>query len=162
MAPVAAQLQDGHVPLLHVGVRLCLVILQMKGSNWRGNTHRVEGGRKQGALSSGAALLKIHTQTDSHISCLLPLEALVLLADLEAPHKSSCKATCNIQVYKELHGMYHSLLAKMSTGDPSGSSHGQPLNCQAGPCTNTATTRSLQEERPVVLTVFETRLSSNC
>ena len=40
----------------------------------------------------------------------------------------------------------HSLLANISTGDPSGSSHGQPLNCQAGPCTNTATTRSLQEE----------------
>lgn len=39
-----------------------------------------------------------------------------------------------------------SLLAKMSTGDPSGSNHGQPLNCQAGPCTNTATTRSLPEE----------------
>lgn len=36
------------------------------------------------------------------------------------------------------------LLAKMSTGEPSGSSHGHPLNCQAGPCTNTATTRSLQ------------------
>lgn len=35
----------------------------------------------------------------------------------------------------------------MSTGEPSGSSHGQPLNCQAGPCTNTATTRSLWEER---------------
>lgn len=34
----------------------------------------------------------------------------------------------------------------MSTGEPSGSSHGQPLNCQAGPCTNTATTRSLQRE----------------
>lgn len=61
MAPVAAQLQDGHVPLLHVGVRLCLVILQMKGSNWRGNMHRVEGGRKQGAISSGAPLFKIHT-----------------------------------------------------------------------------------------------------
>lgn len=41
---------------------------------------------------------------------------------------------------------YFSLLAKMSTGDPSGSNHGQPLNCQAGPCTNTATTRSLPEE----------------
>lgn len=35
------------------------------------------------------------------------------------------------------------LFAKISTGDPSGSNHGQPLNCQAGPCTNTATTRSL-------------------
>lgn len=42
---------------------------------------------------------------------------------------------------------YHSLLANMSTGEPSGSSHGQPLNCQAGPCTNTATTRSLRGER---------------
>lgn len=40
----------------------------------------------------------------------------------------------------------YSLLAKMSTGEPSGSSHGQPLNCQAGPCTNTATTRSLRGE----------------
>lgn len=37
MAPVAAQLQDGHIPLLNVGVCLCLVVLQMKGSNWRGN-----------------------------------------------------------------------------------------------------------------------------
>lgn len=33
MAPVAAELQDGHVPLLNIGVRLRLVILQMKGSN---------------------------------------------------------------------------------------------------------------------------------
>lgn len=39
MAPVAAQLQDGHVPLLNVRVSLCLVILQMKGSNWRGNMY---------------------------------------------------------------------------------------------------------------------------
>lgn len=38
----------------------------------------------------------------------------------------------------------HSLFANMSTGEPSASSHGQPLNCQAGPWTNTATTRSLQ------------------
>lgn len=37
MAPVAAQLQHGHVPLLHVGVSLRLVILQMKGSDWRGD-----------------------------------------------------------------------------------------------------------------------------
>lgn len=34
MAPVAAQLQDSHVPLLNVGVRLCLVVLQVKSSNW--------------------------------------------------------------------------------------------------------------------------------
>lgn len=34
MASVAAQLQDGHIPLLHVGVCLCLVVLQMKGSNF--------------------------------------------------------------------------------------------------------------------------------
>lgn len=34
----------------------------------------------------------------------------------------------------------------MSTGDPSGKSHGQPLNCHAGPCTKTATTRSLQQK----------------
>lgn len=38
MAPVAAQLQDGHVPLLNVGVRLCLVVLQVKGSNWQEST----------------------------------------------------------------------------------------------------------------------------
>lgn len=36
------------------------------------------------------------------------------------------------------------LFAKISTGDPSGRSQGQPLNCQAGPWTNTATTRSLE------------------
>ena len=35
----------------------------------------------------------------------------------------------------------------MSTGDPSGKSHGQPLNCHAGPCTKTATTRSLLAEK---------------
>lgn len=42
VAPVAAQLQHGHVPLLHVGVRLRLVVLQVKGSNWeeeRAHTH---------------------------------------------------------------------------------------------------------------------------
>lgn len=39
MAPVAAELQDGHVPLLNIGVRLRFVILQMKGSNWRGDVH---------------------------------------------------------------------------------------------------------------------------
>lgn len=37
----------------------------------------------------------------------------------------------------------YSLLEKISTGTPS---HGQPLNCHAGPCTNTATTRSLQDK----------------
>lgn len=40
MAPVTAQLQDGHVPLLDVGVRLCFVVLQVKGSNWQEWTSR--------------------------------------------------------------------------------------------------------------------------
>ena len=34
----------------------------------------------------------------------------------------------------------HPLLVKMSTGEPSLVRPGQPLNCQAGPATNTATT----------------------
>lgn len=40
VAPVAAQLQDCDVPLLHIKVCLCLIILQMKGSDWMGETHK--------------------------------------------------------------------------------------------------------------------------
>lgn len=39
---------------------------------------------------------------------------------------------------------FHILLMKMSTGEL----YGQPLNCQAGPWTNTATTRFLTDEKP--------------
>ena len=38
--------------------------------------------------------------------------------------------------------IYDLLLENISTGFPS---HGQPLNCQLGPCTKTATTRSLHK-----------------
>lgn len=37
VAPVAAQLQHGHVPFLNVGVCLGLVVLQMKSPNWKGD-----------------------------------------------------------------------------------------------------------------------------
>lgn len=40
--------------------------------------------------------------------------------------------------------LYISLLAKISVGFPS---QGHPLNCQAGPWTNTATTRSLEKKQ---------------
>lgn len=36
VAPVAAELQDGHVPLLNIGVCLSFVVLQVKGPNWSG------------------------------------------------------------------------------------------------------------------------------
>lgn len=39
---------------------------------------------------------------------------------------------------------FHILLMKISTGEL----YGQPLNCQAGPWTNTATTRFLADEKP--------------
>lgn len=38
MALVVAQLQHGHIPLLHIGVHLLLVILQMEGSDCRVTT----------------------------------------------------------------------------------------------------------------------------
>ena len=37
------------------------------------------------------------------------------------------------------------LFANISTGEPSCNNQGHPLNCQAGPWTNTATTRSLHQ-----------------
>lgn len=66
MAPVAAQLQDGHVPLLHVGVCLCLIILQVKGSNWRRNahahTHTDEFGLRVEVLSTRYMFLQLPTE----------------------------------------------------------------------------------------------------
>lgn len=93
---MVAQLQHGHVPLLDIWVHPCLIILQVKGSNYA-NTN-----------ITWNSLLFIMT---------VPKKVWL--------------------------GRINSLLAKISTGDPSGRSHGQPLNCQAGPWTKTATTRSL-------------------
>ena len=47
---------------------------------------------------------------------------------------------CDLRQRKTLITVENVLLEKISVGFPL---HGQPLNCQAGPCTNTATTRSL-------------------
>lgn len=41
VAPVAAELQDGHVPFLNVGVCLSFVVLQMKGPNWSGTQRQM-------------------------------------------------------------------------------------------------------------------------
>lgn len=55
VAPVAAELQHGHVPFLNVGVRLGLVVLQMKGPNWRGTRRQINLERTLNSLVTKVA-----------------------------------------------------------------------------------------------------------
>lgn len=55
VAPVAAELQHGHVPFLNVGVCLGLVILQMKSPNCRGTGRQINFERPLNSLVTKVA-----------------------------------------------------------------------------------------------------------